>query len=258
MQTSPPSMVIDTRFANISVGSLFLGTVSSITRFDLVVSLPNQLRGESTDGPASTSPPRHVRRTIRTHSGYLNITDVSDTLTRLMNAVASGESQGEVPDLTQLYTIGQMVRVVVIKLDNSGPSTRVELSTRPELLNAKLNQKSVTVGTVLDVTVDTVEERGYVISTGITGLSAFLLDTHVAESQYSLKKWGKPGTKPVRGENITAMVTEKSGRVLTLSIDPVEINKHTTLEKDVLMLDTVRPGMLVRAKARSLRRFFGS
>ena len=110
IQTEVPKRVESFTFKNLSIGMIMLAAIKEINEIDLVVNLPNNLKG------------------------FINITEISDTLTELLKQeeeTTSEESNNILPDLTKLFSIGQIVRCVVIQLESTEETrNRVELSLR--------------------------------------------------------------------------------------------------------------------------------
>ena len=124
---------------------LILGTVKDIGDMDVTVALPNQLKG------------------------YVNITDVSSFLTAKLEAMAESDDESnqdqDVPSLSELFEIGQMILVSVASSEK-----KIELSTTPSTLNASL--KTLVKGSVLQCEIISEEEYGYIVSFGL--LNGFL------------------------------------------------------------------------------------
>lgn len=76
-------------------------------------------------------------------TGSVNIGDVSDPLSGLINTGDEGEEFDEkkVPDLSKMYRIGQLLSCYVLKVNDS--KKQVQLSINPKLINNQLTTKNL-------------------------------------------------------------------------------------------------------------------
>ncbi|KAL8884713.1 MAG: hypothetical protein Q9215_007301 [Flavoplaca cf. flavocitrina] len=134
-------------------GSMVLGQVSRINRYDIALSLPNNL------------------------TGYLPVTSVSDTLTAKVKRVAEGEgsddgTQEQDIDLTSYFFIGQYLRAHVVSTEreaiagNKG-KRHIELSVRPELANSLLKKTDLVINSMVQASVRSVEDHGLIMELGL-------------------------------------------------------------------------------------------
>ncbi|PRP78641.1 hypothetical protein PROFUN_08639 [Planoprotostelium fungivorum] len=223
MSTKPPTSAVEITHRKLSPGTLVLGTVAQINHADLSITLPGHLKG------------------------YLHITEISTPLSNIIAAAATGQDV-QVPKLTDLYRLGMYVHVIVTKIDTASEQFRIELSAKPELVNARLQASHLTAGRIIVAAVDSIEEKGYGLQLGVDGVDTFILKDQVEKEEYSTNKWGNEGRRPQKGELLPVIITEKKGRVVKVSLKWDKIQQHTTKEEDVLTMDTLYPGMLVRAK----------
>jgi rRNA biogenesis protein RRP5 len=134
-----------------------VGAVKEINELDIVVSLPNQL------------------------TGFVSITEISDLITQKVSLVAKAEDDDdeELPDLNDYFSIGMPVVVCITRLEDANQKDqskrRIELSMRPEIINACLSAQDVTKGMSICANVKSEEDHGYVLSLGIKGLSGFMV-----------------------------------------------------------------------------------
>lgn len=209
-----------------------LGQVMSIQPLAIILSLPNQL------------------------FAHVPVTQITSQLTeRLesMDDVEDGEldddkseSSTQVPDLTDLFYIGQYVRAVVINAHPPGTtdvaglgrvrddaikaSRRIELSLFPEKVNAGVRKVDLKAGYVslfqrwnrqdiyrisqsLSAAVQSAEDHGYILNLGVSGVSGFLSfkEAHKGE-----------GLRLQVGALIDVSVIKMStnGRICTFTNDP--------------------------------------
>jgi len=99
---------------DIREGTLVLATIREITELELLVSLPNNIKGA------------------------IKLPDVSDTMMQLVQEEVAKQDSGDestLPSLNDLYYVGQFVRCIVVRLEDSESRKRVYLSMRESLLN---------------------------------------------------------------------------------------------------------------------------
>jgi rRNA biogenesis protein RRP5 len=116
-----------------------LGCISKITDLNLVVSLPQQLVGS------------------------VAITEISDPITKAVEAVAQAEDDDEsnsLPDLSALFKVGQWVRCCIIQLTGSDEQEgismekrskqkrKIDLSIKPDIVNSGVSVNDMTKGMV--------------------------------------------------------------------------------------------------------------
>ncbi|KAL8670133.1 MAG: hypothetical protein Q9168_005315 [Polycauliona sp. 1 TL-2023] len=136
-------------------GSMVLGQVSQINRYDVALSLPNNL------------------------TGYLPITSVSDFLTAKVERLAEDK---ETDDATQEQDIslgsyvfvGQYLRAYVVSTEReSAAGTKgkrhIELSVNPKQANSSLKKSDLVVNSTIQASVRSVEDHGLIMDLGIEG-----------------------------------------------------------------------------------------
>jgi len=209
------------------------GQVMSIQPLAIVVSLPNQL------------------------FAHVPITQITSQLTERLestNDVDDGEldddkseSSSQVPDLTDLFYVGQYVRAVVMSTHIPGTtdvaglgrvrdeaikaSRRVELSLLPEKVNTGVRKVDLKAGYVslfqrwnrrdayltsqsLSAAVQSVEDHGYILELGVSGISGFLSfkEAHKGDSEESKLQVGAL-------INVSVIKMSSNGRTCTLTND---------------------------------------
>ncbi|KAI9461748.1 hypothetical protein HD554DRAFT_2323642 [Boletus coccyginus] len=223
-------------------GMRILGQVMSIQPLAIVVSLPNQL------------------------FAHVPITQITSQLTKRlesMNDVDDGELDDDkseistqVPDLTDLFYVGQYVRAVVISTHAPGTtdvaglgrvrddaikaSRRVELSLLPEKVNTGVRKVDLKAGYSLSAAVESVEDHGYILELGVSGISGFL----------SFKEAWKDGSEESKLQvgaliNVSVIKMSSNGRTCTLTNDPDVL--VSCLVSEVTTVSSVLPGSLVQA-----------
>ena len=78
-------------------------------------------------------------------TGSVNIGDVSDPLSSLINTVEEEEEEEsggkKVPDLSKMYRVGQLLSCYVLNVNDS--EKQVKLSINPKLINNQLTTKNL-------------------------------------------------------------------------------------------------------------------
>jgi len=202
-------------YKHIQAGTMLLGAVREIRHFGLTISLPNQLNGIVMYDEVSDS-----LSALSAKSGDMMEDDDEDSIDRSL------------PNLTDMFTEGELIRCSVISVDRN--SNRVELTMRPSVINAALDETSLEKkGAGVYGCVRSIEDRGAVISLGINGLTGFLEGKAAAAL-----KVGKP---------IECAVSKNSkSRAITLSIETGLVSKALK-DTSNLSFSALQPGSMVRS-----------
>ncbi|XP_030636412.1 protein RRP5 homolog [Chanos chanos] len=206
---------------NVKVGTLLLGCVKSVSDFDVVVGLPSGL------------------------TGYLPITNVSDSFTKLLNEQVDNEdSVEEVFSLPHLFSPGMLIRCVVSSLESpANKSIRVKLSVNPKEVNKGLSAGSLKPGMSISGCVESIEDHGYLIDIGVGGTKAFLPKQTAKDETKTSKRDLKVG------QYVTTLLEEvkNNGRVVRLSVNPTAVNQACAETQHGWTLSNLIPGLLVKA-----------
>ncbi|KAJ1936156.1 rRNA biogenesis protein rrp5, partial [Linderina macrospora] len=154
-------------------------------------------------------------------------------------------------DLGSRFFVGQYVKCVVSEINQTDafgkPKTRVELSLMPSDVNERIDVDDICEGLVLSASVKSVEDRGYVLNTGLANskMAAFL---PTKEAHKWLERW-----MPAQGELKVGQVVEASvakitdgRRSLQMTLDPETVAEATPKDTFKTMA-SVQPGQLVSA-----------
>ncbi|OZJ06201.1 hypothetical protein BZG36_00854, partial [Bifiguratus adelaidae] len=230
-------------FKRLTVGTTILGCISSIHDLDMAVSLPNHL------------------------TGYVAITEISDKISKLVEKAAAADededmededqdmdSETALPDLKALFHVGQWVRCIILELDDGKKGggamdkeqkskKRIELSLKPNLVNNGVAAKDLIPGMTLSATVVSVEDHGYLLSTGIDKLSGFL-NHKDAKSYIDEFNHGKPLMEGALLDISIKSVAENE-RTFSCVANPQLVRKAMT-ETPVSNINSLIPGNLVQ------------
>uniref|UniRef100_A0A673NID0 Protein RRP5 homolog n=1 Tax=Sinocyclocheilus rhinocerous TaxID=307959 RepID=A0A673NID0_9TELE len=207
---------VDNLFENLKIGTLMLGCVKEVSDFEAVVGFSSGL------------------------VGYLPIFNICDSYTSILkDNLDSEDSLKEVVPLPQLLTPGMLIRCVVSSLDSIKEGhTSLKVSINPKGVNKVLSSGSLKPGMTLSGCVESVEDHGFLVDIGISGTKAFL----PKQSTSSKKDLNV-------GQYMTILIEEvkNDGRVVRLSQDPQALGKACAETQQGWTLDTLLPGLLIRA-----------
>ncbi|KAJ8702367.1 rRNA biogenesis protein rrp5 [Pleurotus ostreatus] len=233
-------------YKRINIGMKILGQIVSIQPLALIVSLPNQL------------------------FAHVPITHISSQLTSLLEGHTESDEEPEddedeengspssrVPDLADIFTVGEYVRAVVTAVHASGvgdvsvigksrddvvrTSRRVELTLVPERVNQGVQKGDLKPGFTITASVQSIEDHGYVLDLGVPDVPGFL-------SFKDVKKHHPNDTTRFHiGRLLNVSVSEDAakGRTCKVTLDPRIYT--TTLLTEVSNVTSVLPGTLVQA-----------
>ncbi|KAK8381706.1 hypothetical protein O3P69_015033 [Scylla paramamosain] len=139
-------------YKTLTVGQVLLGCISEVLEYELVVSLPDKLMG--------TVSLAHISRSYTTLISKLKDDDEDDE---------------EVHALQDLYQPGQYVVTSVVSIEKINSLTKVSLTLMPNEVNFGISASSLATGLVLPCAVASVEDKGYAMDTGITGINGAFL-----------------------------------------------------------------------------------
>ncbi|KAF5000715.1 hypothetical protein FGRMN_1556 [Fusarium graminum] len=213
-------------FKNLVKGSLVLAQVTRINNLDIEVALPNNL------------------------TGHISIVAISQQLTeRLENETAEKDNEDEDDaeddegiDLKSIFAIGQYLRAYVISTVEEATSgkgkRRIELSLRPSEANTGLEKDDVVANSTVMASIASVEDRGFVMDTGIAKLGGFLSRSEVD------KNIDEQRLQP--GAVFLCQVTSKgaNGKIAQLSLQQKKIGNPKSVPADATTINTFLPGTM--------------
>lgn len=168
-------------YKRLTVGTRLLCSVLAVHPLAIVVSLPDQLLG------------------------HIPITNISETFTRRLESMADSDEEDEdesdddeekdatkksgVAELRDMFYVGQWIHASVAALQAPGTtkqsrgreggeyeqeSQRVELTLDPTVVNEGVSVSDLSTGFTLPLSVKSKEDHGYLMNTGIEGVTAFI------------------------------------------------------------------------------------
>ena len=223
-----------TFFKRLVPGSMVLGQVVQINRYDIALTLPNNL------------------------TGYIPITSISDKVTEAVEALAAADdasSGGEGDehsthefDLKSIVAVGQYLRAYVSSTnDSTGSGARgrkhVELSINPKQANYGLKRNDLVVNSMVQAVVSSVEDHGVVMSLGLedTTIRGFMSSKEIGD----IRKHADLTEGAVYLCLITGL--SSNGNIIKLSANPERIGnvKKSHFLIDAPNVDCFLPGTAV-------------
>ncbi|KAJ3065320.1 Protein RRP5 [Podochytrium sp. JEL0797] len=234
-------------FKKLDTGFTLLAVIKSISELELIVSLPHQM------------------------TGSISITEISDEITAIVEKVAEQDDDADsdedenaekmdedklaLPNLADLFVVGQALPVVTISAQKEGSNKRkIELSIKPERLNANIDVDDICIGYNLIASVKSVEDNGYIMSLGFKNSEThgFLNKKHATAFLHSLGQTEKGASLTV-GQTVycTILNIDESKRTIALSAEPSSIAKAILPGSHVLSFPSLKPGLLIPTRVKS-------
>ncbi|KAJ2557435.1 rRNA biogenesis protein rrp5 [Coemansia sp. RSA 1933] len=234
-------------------GALVLGCVSAIRELELRIALPNGLTGIV---PITSISPE-MTAFVEKAAGDVESDDDEDT-----NAMdVDGEESDDPLNLEMRFFVGQFVKCVVAEVGSDSQTTaaadgkkkrgnstlRIELSLVPEEINSRIDPDDVCEGMIITSSVKSVEDRGYVLNTGLPGkdVAAFLPSD---AAQAWIERWMPDAEELKVGQLVEAAVTSVSAdrRSMRFTIDP-KVTAACQVKDTYKTMASIQPGQLVPA-----------
>ena len=212
---------------------MVFGQVSRINRYDIALTLPNNL------------------------TGYIPLTSISDKVTEAVEALAADEGSSEVSadeakgkevDLKTLFSPGQYLRAYVSSTHDATSSggkgkKRIELSINPRQANSGLKRVDLVVNSMVQATVASVEDHGLIMNLGLEDatIRGFMSSKELGQNIDHLKV--------EEGTVFLCLVTGLSanGNIIKLSADTRKAGniKRSNYLTDAPTVDSFLPGTAV-------------
>ena len=218
-------------YKRLAPGSLVLGQIAQINRYDIALSLPNNL------------------------TGFVPITEISDVVSQKVEALAGDEEEEEdaersdsFADLGSMFHVGQYLRAAVVSTETDGVGRakgkrHIALTINPRQANAALSKSDLVVNSMVQAAISSVEDHGWVMDLGLQerGVKGFI----------SSKELGSLGLRNnvEEGAVVLAMVTgsNANGSIMKLSLDEGKIGniKKGAYLADAPSINAFLPGTTV-------------
>lgn len=152
--------------------------------------------------------------------------------------------------LKEVFHIGQHLTCSVLSVKNSGHFL-VRVSSDPKHVNAHMSFDNVGVGSLIQMAVQSSEDHGYMMYSGIDGLISFLPTENTKSFIHSVRDY-----KPlVIGQILWCLVTKSeltdSSNTVRVTIDLEEV-KNNIIENDIIM-EKLNPGVRVEVTVNKIK-----
>ena len=212
-------------------GSLVLGQIQEIKRSDIELSLPNKLSGFIPLTSISDKISEHVSHLVGDEDGSVESSSVHEKDTT------------ENVNLSSLFYIGQYLRAYVVATSDKNGKRHIELSINPRQANVGLTGTELLVHSMIQATVQSVEDHGLVMSLGMEdeSIRGFMSSREVG----SMRKASDIKAGAVYLCLITGL--SSNGKIVKLSADPQRIGnvRKTNYLPDAPTVDAYLPGTAV-------------
>ncbi|KAG9054803.1 rRNA biogenesis protein rrp5 [Serendipita sp. 407] len=237
-----------------SPGMRVIAQIAAIGPFSIVLSLPHKLFGYVPIDKISN----HISNLLKESNDHGNSSLDEDDTSERDDLSSTHESP---PELEEIFSVGQYVRAIVSAIHPQGTiqpsdsaiplgrpksevekeSRRVELSLLPHEVNAGISVKDLAKGMVLPAYVSSVEDHGYTIDFGISGVTGFLAFKDAENVQHQQES---PSRRKIGSViNVRVKKMEDTGRLCTVSMD---IKVVTGELAHLTSTSAVHPGTLVK------------
>jgi rRNA biogenesis protein RRP5 len=222
-------------FKNMIPGTLVLGQIAEISRWDMAIALPDNL------------------------TGFVPITSISSILTETLEELDESEeeesdnneedstkitsgvtSEKKFPELSKLFKVGQWVRTMVVESTSTAnkkksQKKRIQLSIEPEKVNKVLETDDLVVNTTLQVAVKSIEDHGAILDLG-KEIGGFISNKEIKAASLD------PG-QILPGSVFLATISNNNSRTVTVKLTSNKKNVASTISS----VESVVPGNLVEA-----------
>ncbi|XP_071947119.1 protein RRP5 homolog [Antedon mediterranea] len=230
---------------NLTEETLLLGVVREIHDVQIIISLPNNLKG------------------------YVQITDINDKYTeRLREEQQKGsasnkddsdneDDQQEVPTLHEAFSVGDVVICKVKEVRMRKGYTRILLTLNPADITSHLAVDNLKETMILPGSVTSKEDHGFMIDVGIAGVTVFLQSKDANQYIHNQNQ----GKTLFIGQLLQCAIKEvkSNGRSLFVTIDRKSIIKLQAQDTTHTTLQSFMPGTRVEASITYVgQRFLGA
>lgn len=209
-------------------GQVLLGCVYEVQDYNVQISLPHRLKGTVT-----------IARISNAYSALLTKVKEND----------DDDCEAKVHLLQELFKPGQYVVTRVLHVENVNNRFRVNLTLAPQEVNFAVHVSQLKVGFVLSCAVSSVEDNGFVMDTGISGVRAAFLKNTATDGA------GIVGVGSIVRCIITHITrSDDTHTRLQLSADAEAVRKATLSITDTTNLSLLLPGTAISASISKVHR----
>lgn len=217
-------------------GSTVLGQISKVNKLDIELAIGDNLVGFV---PISSMSDEITRKLEL----YQQETDSSDDeepeegITRTATM-----KDNELPDLQTIFQVGEWLRA---KITDSEPSQskkkRLQLTIEPESVNDSIEEEDLLPGNILQCSVTSIEDRGVILNTGVSGKSGFVSNQELAKANIELQS--------INEGYVMMMTIATKPNSRTISLRPASSTASVKKSKvtSISSIDAIQPGIIVDA-----------
>ncbi|ANB11217.1 Rrp5p [Sugiyamaella lignohabitans] len=218
-------------FGKLTAGSVVLGQVVQINTLDIALSLPNNLLG------------------------YVPITNISAKLSERISKAEDDDESGsedednedsDLPQLSQLFKVGQWLRALVVENEKVNNKKRIELSIDPLQVNEEIETDDLVAGIAVQGSVQSVEDHGIIVDIGRDDVSGFLSNKELSHAGIEASSLGV-------GQVLLLTILSKSANGRTVTLTASATAKKMTIVKAVTLNKSLLAGTLVEVLITDIR-----
>lgn len=217
-------------FANLLPGASVLGQIVKIDKMDLSIACGDNLVGHV----PITSISAEISAMIEKYENSMESSSDEED-----DSAPVSSFKPEFPKLDNIFQVGQWLRAA-ISPDTEEGKKRIQFTIEPEAVNATIEEDDLTLGNVLQASVQSIEDHGVVLNLGIEGFSGFM-------SKKEMKKADVNAKDLKIGQVILTSVASVSSRTVTLRPAENENVSKKTVVSTISSIDAVHPGAIVNA-----------
>ena len=257
-------------------GVKLLGIVSHVSNKGLIISLQNGLKGTVSRSEASDAFYIQDKNRVKRRSKNKPSSSDDEFSSSSSSGSSSDESSEEEEEdgskkakigLESLFKVGQIVRSAVLNLDEGKTGgKRIELTLRLSQVCAGLDKGCLTEGAAIPAVVTSVEDHGYIVEFGIDDSAGFLprdsvdgehdslligqlIEVVITSTPTAKKDNNHDNKKRKKNESGSKL---GGGNVYKVCAEAKRCSSAIALENKSTSISTILPGMLVKARVKSV------
>ncbi len=163
----------------------------------------------------------------------------------------SEENELELPELSSLFSIGQWVRAVIVSTEREQKESkkmkkRIELSIEPSKVNGTIEDNEMAPGTLLQTSIQSLEDHGAILDTGFEGITSFISKKELTLANFDFDSL-------IVGQPLLVTVISKPSNGRTVTATVLHTSKKAKLLSTISSVESVIPGLLVEALITEVR-----
>ena len=222
-------------FKKLFPGTTVLGQISKVNKLDLEIAIGDNL------------------------IGYVPISSISDEITRKVelyqqesDSSEDEEEEGvtrtatmkdnELPDLQSIFKAGEWLRAKVTEAELSqSKKKRIQFTIEPENVNESIEDEDLIPGNLLQCSVVSVEDRGVILNTGVSGKSGFISNKELSNANIDLQSLSEGYVM------MTSIAAKPTTRTISLRPATLSVSLKKNKVSNISSVDAIQPGIIVDA-----------